>query len=253
MLRGERLAVTTGSMNRLTHLKLALATWVKLPEPDEIVVVDWGSTIPVAETILAEFDDPRITVVRTERARWQNSVCHNLEFAFASHLECDLALRLDNDTLVDPAFFAHHPVADNAFYAVNCHEVPAELDDKRNLCGTVFLALRHWRRSNGYNERLVRYGYEDEDFYGRLSRLGLEWRCCQLDDLEHVPHGDEARLAQLPPTPSLSEVSPEVAKQFHIVLSRQIAVALPWSLDDTRTQWMFHRTETPRLVLASSC
>jgi len=251
MLNGERLAVTTGSMNRLSHLRLALETWTKLVEPDKIVVVDWGSSSPLREA-LSDFTDERITIVRTEQSSWQNSRCHNLEFCVASMLECDLVLRLDNDTLVDPRFFAHHPVDDRCFYAVNCHTVPPELDDKRNLCGTIFAAVRHWRRANGYNERLTRYGYEDEDFYHRLEKQGLAWKECQLADLEHIPHSDESRLANLPASSTLSSVSLEAAKQYHITLSRQIAVTQPWSSSDLRTLWKISQSDSsPQHLVAT--
>lgn len=251
MLRGERLAITTGSMNRLQHLRLALETWTKLPEPDKIIIVDWGSSDPL-HSALSSFTDERITFVRAEQTTWQNSRCHNLEFSAASRLECDLVLRLDNDTLVDPSFFDHHPIDDTSFYAVNCHTVPREVDDKRNLCGTVFVATRHWRRVNGYNERLTRYGYEDEDFYGRLSSQRLAWRECQLEDLEHIPHSNESRLANLPASSTLSSVSLEVAKQFNITLSKQISVERPWSPDDHITPWTISPSNnSDRLLIAS--
>jgi len=251
MLNGERLAITTGSMNRLRHLRMALETWTKLTEPDEIIIVDWGSSEPLSSS-LGVVDDPRVKIVRAEQLTWKNSHCHNLEFRAASLLECDLVLRLDNDTLVDPKFFEHHPIDDTSFYAVNCHTVPPEIDDKRNLCGTVFAALRHWRRANGYNERLVRYGYEDEDFYHRLSAQGLTWKDCRLEDLDHIPHSDEARLANLPPSATLSSVSPDIAKQFHIILSKQIALSSPWTSDDHQTPWMISpSSNSTRLLIAS--
>jgi len=251
MLCGERLAVTTGSMDRLEHLLQAMNSWTKLAEPDEIIVVDWGSSDPLALS-LASFGDPRVTVVRAEASHWENSRCHNLEFTAASHLECDLVLRLDNDALVAPDFFRHHPPNDTSFYAVNCHSVPPETDDKRNLCGTVFTAVRHWRRVNGYNERLRQYGFEDEDFYCRLAQAGLTWRECLLGDLEHLPHDDGSRLEHIASHPLLSPVDPHVQKQFRITLSRQIAIARPWTSSDLRTRWNLTQPDPDRRVLVAS-
>jgi hypothetical protein len=242
MLNGERLAITTGSRDR--NLSAALSTWSDLPEPDVIVVVDWGSRSPVKE-ILKNVSDPRLVVVRAETAAWQNSRCHNLEFQVASQLECDRVLRVDNDVLVDPSFFSRHPVGDRAFWAVDCHRVPPEVDDKRNLCGTVMVATRHWRRVNGYNERLVQYGYEDEDFYSRLCQTGLTWRHCDIDTLDHIPHPNRSRLANLSSDLKIREMFGHLppdeadlaATKFLITMSQQISTCQPWTNRDPMTKW----------------
>jgi len=244
VLRGERVAITTGCLNRIDHLKKSISTWTSIPEVDVVVVVDWGSTPPVAPELTRL--DERVVCVRTEQGAWQNSRCHNLEFAAASAMECDLVLRVDNDVSVAPNFFRRHAVFDGGFYAVDCHAVPKKLDDKRNLCGTIFAAVRHWRRVNGYNERLVQYGYEDEDLFARLEASGLTWRRCDLSTLDHSPHPDSMRLANL----ACSRMSPVVSKStdasqlkdFLITLSRQIAETRPWTLRDRRTSWELTRT-----------
>lgn len=243
MLNGERLAITTGSKDR--NLLSALATWIDLPEPDVIVIVDWGSSTPLLDLITTHFKDPRIRIVRTEAPAWQNSRCHNLEFQLASKLECDLVLRIDNDVLVDPRFLDLHPIDERSFYAVDCHQVPPEMDDKRNLCGTVLVATRHWRRVGGYNERLMQYGYEDEDFYNRLCRTGLVWRNCHLGTLDHIPHPNRSRLANLSSGPKLLEMfghlpedkADDAAKNFLITMSRQIAISRPWTSRDRMSRW----------------
>jgi len=244
VLGNKRLAITTGCRDRSKNLRLALSTWVELSEPDTIIVVDFGSLIPVSEAI-ADFDDPRIVVVRTESPSWQNSVCHNLEFQVAKYLDQEVVLRLDNDALVQRNFFDQHQIDDRSFFAVDCHTVPAECDDKRNLCGTVFVGVESWRLSHGYNERLTQYGYEDEDFYARLGGIGLEWRQCDLDTLDHITHDDLTRISGLSSTPKLKAIfrhlPPKEAslalKEFLLCCSRQIATIRPWGSGDRMTEW----------------
>ena len=84
MIDGQRLSIATGSLNRLEHLKQSLSTWLIAPEPDEIVVVDWGNEIPLQES-LREFNDSRIVIARAEGQRhWQMSKVNNLELLLAS-------------------------------------------------------------------------------------------------------------------------------------------------------------------------
>jgi hypothetical protein len=242
MLNGERLAITTGTRDR--NLLRALSTWTKLAEPDVIVIVDWGSQKPARE-ILTIVDDPRIVVVRADVSSWQNSRCHNLEFQAASSLQCNLVLRLDNDALVNPEFFTKHPYDHHSFYAVDCHLVPPHEDDKRNLCGTVMVATKHWQMANGYNERLVQYGYEDEDFYSRLCGNGLTWKNCDLATLDHLPHPNRSRLANLSLNSRLEKMfghlppdeADESAKRFLITMSKHLAKSSPWTTDDRMTNW----------------
>ena len=84
MINGQRLTLTTGSLDRLEHLRKSLATWLAHPEPDEIVIVDWDNEVPLLRS-LSDFTDPRIIVARAEGQKyWHNSKCHNLELQLAT-------------------------------------------------------------------------------------------------------------------------------------------------------------------------
>jgi hypothetical protein len=244
MLNDKKLAITTGSMNRLGNLLRSLPTWLDLPEPDHVVIVDWGSEISV-NSGLHQHDDPRILVVEVmEQSSWHHSKCHNLEFQIASRLGCELVLRLDNDCLLHPNFFAAHPLDDNTFYAVDCHLVPPEMDDKRNLCGTLFTKIHDFCRVGGYNERLIHYGYEDEDLYQRMKRSGFLWRNCNLASIDHIPHDDISRFENssidLRKFNNLKSL-----KQLLIAKNIRNAVLNPWTSSDLATQWKFME-EDPR-------
>lgn len=247
MLGNLRVTVTTGSMNRLEPLRQALPTWLALPEVDQVIIVDWGSSPPLSYA-LRDFIDPRILIGRvTDQRHWQNSKCHNLEIRLASR--SDLLLRLDNDTLVRPDFFAHHPPKPHSFYAVNWRTVPREVDDKRNLAGTLLINPRDLLRVNGYNERLVHYGREDDDLHARLMIEGIRWYPCKLETLEHIPHTDRERIENLEAAPELLQLQKMATaeeriwgvrvapKQALISMNEKTIAETPWTKHDLMTSW----------------
>jgi hypothetical protein len=238
MTNGMRIAITTGCMNRLDHLLRSLSSWTAISEPDHIIVVDWSSEIPL-EISLERFHDPRLLVARTEnQAHWHHSRCHNLELRLASELQCDAVLRVDSDVVVAPDFFARHPLAERSFYAVDCHSVSPEIDDKRNLCGTLYVRTEHFWAVNGYNERLLLYGFEDEDLYHRLEVSGLAWLRCDLSALDHLTHDDSFRFANLP----ISQANPHFKrsadlKKCLIAKNRLSTARDPWTSKDRAGDW----------------
>ena len=251
---GLKVAITTGSRDRLEHLCVALNSWTALSEVDSIVVVDWSSAMPVFDSlerhdVFDHFKDPRLVVVRVNgRQHWENSLCHNLEIQVASHLGSDLVLRLDNDVVLDRSFFAKHPVDGRSFYAVDCHLVPPEADDKRNLCGIVYAHTKHLCAVGGYNERLTQYGYEDEDLYERLVGSGLTWKRVDLDTATHLPHPDSDRLRCVRLDPTVERIFPRRAvesspraaaslKKYLIEKSKAESLARPWGKNDQRARW----------------
>lgn len=245
MLGNMRVVVTTGSMNRLLPLRRALPTWLALPEVDEVIIVDWGSSPPLSQA-LRDFTDPRLRIVRvTDQRHWQNAKCHNLEIRLAG--PASLLLRIDNDTLVRKDFFERHPHHENGFYAVNWRTVPPEIDDKRNLSGTLLVSPRSLMRVGGYNERLTLYGREDDDLYARLTIEGFRWREMDLATLEHIPHSDKARLENLALGPEFHKFSPveskiwgppeKSAKSVLIAMSEKTIAEKPWTKRDLMTMW----------------
>lgn len=245
MFGDKTVTITTGSMNRLEPLRQALSTWLALPEVDEVIIVDWGSNPPLSAA-LRDFQDPRIVIVRaTDQLHWKNAKCHNLELRLASR--AGLWLRLDNDTLVRNDFFSRHPYKPSRFYAVNWRSVPQEVDDKRNLAGTLFASPRDVLRVNGYNERLSHYGREDDDLYARLTLHGYQWLEIDLATVEHIPHSDKVRLQNLEISPRILQEKATVevwgvantseAKDKFIALSDKIVIEQPWTRLDKMTSW----------------
>jgi len=243
MISGQRLSITTGSLNRLEPLRQSLATWLSHPEPDEVIIVDWGNRIPLLES-LHDFIDPRIIIARAENQKfWHNSKCHNLELQLTSS---EQLLRLDSDCLLGPTFFEKHVLENDCFFAGDWQDIPIEIDDKRNLTGTLYVHVSDVRAVNGYNERLAHYGYEDDDLYHRLAAKGLKRNNIDLSTVEHISHSDAQRYenleiaSQLPHPTASKQIREKIAfnvKRNLTQMSRTIATNSPWTTRDHMTEW----------------
>ena len=237
MINGKRISLTTGCLNRTDYLVRALDSWLAAPEIDEVVVVDWGNRVPLREA-LRRFDDPRIVIARVDGQRgWKHSKCHNLEMRLSAG---DLILRIDSDCLLGPGFFAAHPVKPGMFYAGNWRLAPGM--NEKGLSGTVYLRRSDMLGVGGYNERLLHYGYEDDDFYERLAMAGLSRADLNLGTLSHLHHPDRCRYENEEIEAGLG--LPATEKDEHDFLMRLIHknhVAVDrqrrWSSRDQMTSW----------------
>ena len=243
MINGQRLTLTTGSLDRLEHLRRSLATWIACPELDEIIIVDWGNEVPLLQC-LNNFVDPRIVVARAEgQKHWHNSKCHNLELQMASG---EQILRLDSDYLLRPNFFRRHELKNGCFFAGNWQV--ASTIDQRHLSGAVYAYKSDLLAINGYNERLLHYGREDDDLYDRLVAGGLRRINLDLTTLDHIPHSHIQRYEHLKiagKVPSPPEITSEQQREEaaeHVVLnliqmSCDIVAKKPWTTRDRMTRW----------------
>ena len=64
MVGGVTVTATVGVMNRQESLLRSLPTWLALPQLDRVVVVDWGSAVPLYSVLGDFLGDPRLVVVR---------------------------------------------------------------------------------------------------------------------------------------------------------------------------------------------
>ncbi len=80
----DGISLVSCCMNRNDNLKKSLTSWLKLPV-QEIVIVDWSSSNPVAKTI-SDIADERVKVVRVENeTRWILTYAFNVGLRFASY------------------------------------------------------------------------------------------------------------------------------------------------------------------------
>jgi hypothetical protein len=214
-------------------LREALPSWLALPEIDEIVIVDWSSPTPVRPLATAA-GDRRVKVARVDgQPHWIASKCHNLGVRIASG---DVLLRLDADYLLEPDFFRRHELPPRTFFCGNWRR--ARTDNERHLTGALYVRRRHVLDVNGYNERIVTYGYEDDDLFERLERAGLARRDIDLDAVHHIAHDDLLRTRHQ----NVGNLYGETAA------NKALAHARPWSTADRMTAWCFEERADGGLV-----
>lgn len=255
MMNGQRLSISTGALDRLEMLERSLPTWFAAPEPDEIVVVDWNNAVPLRES-LSKFTDPRLVIVRvTDQPHWLAAKCHNLELQASSG---GVLLRLDSDTLMGTSFFARHSLEPGNFHAGDWRKA-ADLNEG-GLTGTLYAYKSDLLAVNGYNERLVYYGYDDDDIFERLAAHGLHRHDVDFSTLEHIPHGHRKRfehlkvasdLPQLKKTehyqaleswcrinqPENQTIEGQQDRAYLGELSRNLGHQKPWTSRDRMTTW----------------
>ena len=232
-MRSASVSVVCGVMNRTAHLQRALPTWLARDEVLEVLVVDWSSAAPLRADQLPL--DARVKIVRVGgQSAWHLTRCCNLGLRLAAGGD---VLRLDADVLLGEGFFERHVLEDDRFFYCADRRLARRPDDV-HLSGVIYARRSLFLDAGGYNERLVRYGCDDDDLVVRMRKIArdlpLDYGC-----LEHVPHGDELRVANQPPEPEVPSSRPPhaslawylgpVARAIEANV-RQLAEA-PWSPD----------------------
>ena len=215
-------SVVCGCMDRNQMLAEALPSWLAHPEIGEVIIVDWSSPTPV-RLVTAPLGDARVKVIRVEdQRRWIASKSHNLGVRAAAG---DVLLRLDADYVLGPSFFRAHALAPRTFFCGNWR--CARVDNERHLTGVLYVHRRHVLAVNGYNERIVTYGYEDDDLFERLELGGLSRRDIDLDTIRHIPHTDDLRTRH-------QDVG---SVEFETERNKRLAHARAWTIADRAARW----------------
>jgi Glycosyl transferase family 2. len=180
----DGISVVAVSMNRTHHLIQSIPSWQKalktIKEPFEIIVLDWGSEIPVINTW-------NINLKRINRRNWHLSLAYNIAIQFSKY---NKVLKLDADSILEENFFLKNILEENNFLTGDWRT--AKNENERHLNGVVFMFRSLFFKISGYNERIKTYGYDDTDFYERASSFSSR-KFLDFDTIRHLPHTDESR------------------------------------------------------------
>jgi len=182
--------------DRTSFLLKALPSWRKaLSLMDEIIVVDWSTSsdmLQVSELDVVGKDD-RITVIKVVgQDDWVLSRAYNLASKFAGN---QLLLKVDCDTMLEQGFLAAHPLNESSVYYRTFWRLARD-ENERHLNGVFYMPRSLFEDVQGYDERLVTYGWDDTDLFSRLEREARAIsRTFQYDRLHHIRHDDETRAA----------------------------------------------------------
>jgi hypothetical protein len=216
-------------MNRNQNLQQALENWLKFPEIQEIIIVDWSSDSPVSRT-LQHCRDSRVKIVRVEKEDyWILSYAFNLAASLTSR---EKLLKLDADVLLEPNFFTTHPLGTQCYWAGDWRNPKSA-----SLSGLLYITRHDFFTVNGYNEFIRTYGWDDIDLYDRLDQLPHLTRCdLNVETVSPIPHPLQvsfAKQVQALTHPALNQhlTRPLLLKEreFQNRKNKYISQAFPWS------------------------
>jgi hypothetical protein len=262
-------SIVCGVMDREPHLLESLPTWLAHPEVGQVVIVDWSSKVPIelgsqtlgsqtlgSQTLGSQtlLDDPRVVVARVEGQRhWCPAKSHNLGLRLATGSRI---LRLDADHQLKPSFFRKHPLSARAyFYSVDQTKLDGR--DEIHLAGALYAWREDLLTVGGYNERIVTYGWEDNDLIERMQSWGFASTPIDIETLHHIPHTDDSRVVNQ----DVAHLEGERPALFSwawnlgvvhrsIAANRELARNRPWSSEMGDVMTSFSVSEIkPRLFL----
>jgi hypothetical protein len=188
------LSIVCGVKNRTDPLRYTIPTFLSQPMVRQIVLVDWDSDVPLIES-LAELDipgwpDQRVVIVRAEnQPYWSMSRAINLGMKLVNQ---PVTLKPDADVVILEDVSHIIPKPGQGFVSGNWR---TEKGNNVYLFGTTIFGTSDFWKIGGYDERIDTYGWEDDDFYERLSLSGLEHRDLPPRSFFHLPHSDAKRMA----------------------------------------------------------
>lgn len=183
------ISLVTCCMNRNDNLIYSLKTWLKAPQINEIVIVDWNSKLSVQVSLReASIRDERIVLARViNQPKWILTLAYNVGFQLASY---DKILKIDVDNQISADFFEKHTLVDqNVFFAGDWQQ------HKNPYYNGTFYAWKRQLSQVGYfNEYIQSYGWDDTDLYQRFIFSGFIRQLLQEETLGHLEHDDQLRL-----------------------------------------------------------
>ncbi|MCC5450292.1 glycosyltransferase [Rheinheimera sp. UJ51] len=226
---GEGVSLVTCCMNRNENLVKALPSWVACADINEIIIVDWSSTEPVADYIAAHgFTDPRIKVIRVDnQPRWILSYAFNIGFRAASY---NKILKTDADIIVYPEFFQRNFLRNDLFIAGDWR-IAAK--GQEHINGFFYVNRETLMKIKGFNEYITTYGWDDDDIYHRLEASGAKRTPVDTATIYHIPHDDALRVGNLGDVAAVDHLAQlHLSTRFKIRANRFIANAMPtWTKD----------------------
>jgi len=198
----EGISIVTACMNRNENLMKCMPSWLRLSAVSEIIVVDWGSSKKVEQSLRERgIADNRIKVIRIEdQDTWILSHAFNVGL---SQVRRKYILKLDCDILLKDDFLEKNPPCTRKFYAGNWRV--ATSDDEKRLNGSFLAPTQNIRSIGYYNEEITTYGWDDCDLYQRLEIL-LVRSVFDFTTITHIKQEDDSRLKYQSNTLGLSPI-----------------------------------------------
>ena len=185
MLQGKTISLVTRFMDRGEHLRRSLASWLSIPQIDEIIIVDFDSRKDNALAIVKEIQPSNpsemqipIHVLRVynqevfNRGRAWNIGIHYAQGEFIFAIDCDVVLK------------------DNPLNTISLNKYILWRATNRwtALCGTCIFSRELWYQVGGYAEFQQGWGHDDDYFHGKLYPIGVQAQYMNFNCFKHIDH-----------------------------------------------------------------
>lgn len=189
------ISVVCAVKNRSLPLRYSIPSWLSHPNVCQLILVDWCSDVPVhlqlKEADIPGWPDSRVSVVRIEQQPvWNLARAYNLGLRFVVG-EC--IFKADADIVMVGDIVERKPTPGETFLAGNWAN--ARNRNETFLNGSLLIATNDMLSVGGYDERVDRYGWDDDDLYQRLRNRNLRRIGFKHGVLFHLPHSDRSRIA----------------------------------------------------------
>lgn len=230
-------SIVAACKDRNETLGQALTSWLKMEGVDEVILVDWTSTVPISQTLSSDLlADARLSIIRVDgQVDWILTRAYNVALKVASR---SAVLKVDCDTWIAPDFVATHPLIQDTFYAGDWTSIDAGPSNALHSNGILFAMRGDLLSVGGYDERIVTYGWDDTDIVSRLSRT-LSRRVLRYEEVRHIPHSADLRVA-LQKTHTLLPPSHPFAAAVEVQRNRLLTTRYglsEWGTESLRTVW----------------
>jgi hypothetical protein len=219
------------SMNRSENILKVLPSWLKINNCDEIIILDFGSKERLLDVLKSHnFNDEKINIYRVDNvSKWHLSKAYNLAIKLVSYKNI---YKLDSDDICNSNLIDNHPLNEsNIYYHGKWQD--AKCENELQIAGKMFFNYNMFVDSNGYNENISTYGWDDCDFDERLNKIGIQKPIC-INDFVFIEHGDDIRQEKQ----NDNNISPEQ----HIHINRLLCEEniLSWSNKYLHTEFVIN-------------
>ena len=214
------ISIVTRVRNRQEHLLQSLPSWIAQPLVGDIVIVDYGSLEPINPGILEMSDKIRLCTVHNTPL-WKSAKAINIGVQWAI---CPNVLRLDCDiSLVNDLKKYLDAKTEKNFFSGKLAE-----QNFKGFFGQCLFSKDQWASVGGYHDFMVGWGFDDSDFYERLTARGYTRELLDIRDLGEIEHTDVVRTAASIPEYDFIRTKVMRDKGFQMRLNRIISNLVPW-------------------------
>lgn len=195
-MKKNKISFCTVCMNRIQHIIQTLVKNIKDNEDYEdveFVLLDYNSKDGlqeyVRENLIQYIEDGRLVYYRTDAPEYFNrSHSRNLAFKLATG---DIICNVDADNFIGFGFASYI----NTIFS-DRQNIFLSAIGRFDVIGRIAVRNADFYRVNGFDERMIYYGFEDLDFMQRLVMAGVKPKYFDNHDyLRAISHSNKDRMA----------------------------------------------------------